>query len=89
MQLQPVDDGPQPGGPDLELIRGEVSCRRTGNLTEARPRGPKGNEKRVDKKEKGDSVRLEGERGGLEREERAEGDSERVQRNSYTHPVCG
>lgn len=74
-----------PCSSDLELIHGEVSCRRTGNLTEARPRKSRRKREKTNKKgRKGRRIRRERDR----EEERAKRESPTT-RNSYTHPVCG
>lgn len=70
-----------PCSSDLELIHGGVTCRRTGNLTEARPR--KSRRKRGDgqkRRERKRSRRRKGVKGWRRVQRR---------RNSYTHPVCG
>lgn len=91
VQLQPTNSCTHPCSSDLELIRREVSCRHTGNLTEARPR--KSRRKREDgrKGEKGGTACGERKRKKeIKKEERVKRDGESpTARNSYTHPVCG
>lgn len=97
LQLQPTDGCTHPCSSDLELIHGEVSCRHTGNLTEARPR--KSRRKREDGQKRGGRGHSRRRRGRekegekkreieTKKEERAKRESPTT-RNSYTHPVCG